>query len=582
VQYEWIDGLDVDDFDPPLAGAPYAPIVGFTDNTGPTGTGRAREGFLCVRSSIPIVRVGFDSDWSSTSDVQLDNDDNTSASNTLTGTTNANVYLYTAASDPHGRGFYRVFPRWKSTTNTATTYTVSVREVTYSGSDQAATSGSPTSSTAVWNNWTSGTGLEIQFDNNTTTGFDSSSEGLRVSIRPNTLTSSDTINVFGGVVDLWTEVPWAQYTKRIYMTATGIDDSVYQYDSSDRPNNPAEIFAHFVTEVLGGSVDTVAAQAASADMDTDGVRLDFQLTDASETGADVLEKIATQGMSWIVPNDDDEEVILYRPTLEGTDARAESPFGVDDIIQGSFSWGLTPREDVHNGVTVEYAWNPLRGRYDEQAIIAPSDSRDVTNVSTSASVYTSVADSINDPNARQIRIKADLIQHTGTAERLAKWLLLQYGRRRQVVQFELFAEHADITAGDVIYIDMPQIRAFASGNSLVYNSVTGYITSNSSTRTPSADAANGGLGAAHHQDMLVIESGSFAGSYRMQWDGSGFDVSSHSTFAAASSTNISEPWRVLPAFDVLSARVVFQQGVGPKVQVRAVDHPIFLPRAAGL
>jgi len=579
-QYEWIS-LDIDRINSRTT--PYGPVIGFTDNTGPTGTGRARDGFLCVRSQIRITSVGFDSDWTTTDDVQLDADDTTSVSNTLTGTTNANVLLYTAATDPHNRGFYRVFPRWKSTTNTATTYSVSVRETPTPGTLQSATSGSPTSSTASWNNWTAGTGLEVQLDNNTSTGFDSSSEGLTVVLRPNSLSASDTISVFGGVVDMWTEVPWEQYTKRLYMTADGIDDSLYQYDSANRPNNPAEIFAHFVEQVLGGSVDTTAAAAASSDMDTDGVRLDFQLTDAEETGQDVLEKIATQGMSWIVPNDDGEEVIIYRPTLSGTDAAAESPFNAENIIKGSMRWGLTPREDVARGCIVNYAWNALRRRYDKRMVIAPTAGPHVTNVTGSPTVYTAFVDDIHDTNARPLVVNADLVQDDTTAERLCKWLTLLHGRRRQLVEFETFAEHADITAGDVIYIDRPQVRTYASGDGLTWLGTIDSMVSNSTTFEPSGDSLYEGFGAAHHNDLLVIESGAQAGTYRMNWTGSVWDLSGHSTFAALTTTTaINEPWRVIPGFDVLAAQLIYQPGAGPKVRIRAVEHPVFLPRAADL
>jgi len=360
----------------------------------------------------------------------------------------------------------------------------------------------------------------------------------------------------------------------------GVSDVTYERSSTHYLYSPADVFAWFVTEVLGTTAS--GWEDASDDMDADGLRVDFQFTDVGETGEDFLERLATQSMSWIVPDDAGGEKIIYRRTAEPTVARAEDPITKSDIIKGSFNWGLTPREDIYRGVTVNYAYNALLGDYDEQYHISPSSASPQTNVDSDASLYTDFADTIQDVNARRLEVDADLIRDGATAERLCKWLTLLHGRRRQMIEFDVPVEFAWITPGDVIYVNMPQVRSFCEGDELQFSGTiigvgSDIIESTSTTFEPSA-AGLGGLEAAHQNDLLVIDSGTYAGTYRLRWESALWSLPGHTAFDAISGTQtISSSWRVLPPFDVLSAQFVFDGDFGPRMHIKAVEHPVLLP-----
>jgi hypothetical protein len=247
---------------------------------------------------------------------------------------------------------------------------------------------------------------------------------------------------------------------------------------------------------------------------------------------------------------------------------------------------LTPYDDVHRGCIVRYKYSPLENRYRENAIITASGDRFQTNVSGvfGSNSYQEFVDSISSQNDRPLVVEARYIQTQSTAERLCKWMTLLHGRRRQMIEFDATMEAAaEYTPGDIVYVNMPQIRAFASGDSLEYSPVilgigNDIIESTSTTYWPSGDSAQQGLAAAHQDDMLVIDDGTYAGTYRINWTGGGWSVTGHSIFEAlGSTTSIASPWRVLPSFDVLSAQVVYDSSAGARVHIKAVEHPVLLP-----
>ena len=585
IQYEWIDAGDPEriNFSAGISGS----FVGFTDNVGSTGEGKAGNGYLLITRTLEFTQVAYEF-GATTNTSQLDTDDSTSVQQAFTNGSgsalNFDVNLIAPPDEEFARNFYAVFPTLKiesspdETSWFATATASGVTSSTLIGDPGAAPDTDPS-----FNNWTGADDdIHFGFSANEATGFVTAADGFTVRLRAS-IANGDSIDVdtYGGELDVWYELPWEQYWRRIFAKdMKGVSDVTYERNSTDYLYNPADVFAWFVTEVLGTTAS--GWEDASDDMDADGLRVDFQFTDVGETGEDFLERLATQSMSWIVPDDAGGEKIIYRRTAEPTVARAEDPITKSDIIKGSFNWGLTPREDIYRGVTVNYAYNALLGDYDEQYHISPSSASPQTNVDSDASLYTDFADTIQDVNARRLEVDADLIRDGATAERLCKWLTLLHGRRRQMIEFDVPVEFAWITPGDVIYVNMPQVRSFCEGDELQFSGTiigvgSDIIESTSTTFEPSA-AGLGGLEAAHQNDLLVIDSGTYAGTYRLRWESALWSLPGHTAFDAISGTQtISSSWRVLPPFDVLSAQFVFDGDFGPRMHIKAVEHPVLLP-----
>ena len=580
LQYEYISGSN------PIriggtAGINGA-IVGFTSEGNATNQRRAADGYLVTRSSIPFRRIEADGVFSTSGD-ELDDDDTTSVTVTASGATGSSdrIYLYVPADESIAQEFRRVYARIKIESPSSETWKVNAA-IHGTATWQALDYGSDPTSNLVYNNWTAGSAVDLGYGRSSTSGFTRSSDGLKLRLYSSSAGPSGTYKVYGGQFDVWHEVPWLSRLDQLYGAVDGIDDSTYLYDSSNYLENPAEIAAHFITEVLGGSVNATTFAAESAKMDSDSIKLAFQLTDDSETGLDVMDKIAQQGMCWMFSNNGSVEEIVYRPAMTGTTARAQDPFSIagGNIIKGSVSWSMTPREDVHRGCVVNYNWNAIRGRFDDVAIIAPDDNpgQYTTNIS-SATEYTEFVNGIGSINAIPKIIDADYINDQATAEKLCKWTTLLYGRRRQIFEFDAPIDYAEITCGDVIYLDLPQVRVHASGDELEYDGF-GNIESTSTTYRPSADTTYKGFGAVCDEDLLVIDSGSYAGSYRVTWDGSNFDLDPITAFPIGSSETVTAPWRALPAFDVLACKLVYDRQSGPRLHIKCVEHPVFLPRSS--
>lgn len=375
-------------------------------------------------------------------------------------------------------------------------------------------------------------------------------------------------NVYGGDLEVWWDIDWLEYRNKVYAWVKGVRDNTYELESGTNATlrNPAEVFWHFCVEVAGLSVDTSNLATVASQMDTDGLLIDVQLTDGDESAGDFLDNLARQFMCHIYPNDDGEMRLVYRPgQLEPVNY--DDPITMDDVVKGTFRTYLTDDDELYAGVIVNYKWNAPRQKYEGQWVITPAGHEIETNVS-SPTEYQGLADMVDVDRERVLEVNADMIQDDDTAELLCKWLLQQHCRRRQVIEFETTLARFEVTPGDVICVDTPHIRIFASATSgsvgsgdLFYPGGAGGFP---------ASASRGWH--VHRGDHLIVESGAQAGNYIVSpASATSLDILYSDV---AYTIALTGPFRVIPTFDVLTAKIIYDRQKGPRMAIKAIERAV--------
>ena len=378
---------------------------------------------------------------------------------------------------------------------------------------------------------------------------------------------------YAAQAEVWNVVGWDNLPNQVAGAVTGIDSATHSSQVSDIVEYPGDILYHFVDQVLGESsrIDTTNISDHYTDASGESVKLAFQLSNANQTVETFLDKLAYQSMSWIVPGDDGKIRIFFRPTMTLSYQDAEDPITEDHVIQDSMVTGLTDRSDLYAGFIVNYGLNYVSKEYDSQYRIMQTSHHMTTNVSSSTD-YVAIVDALPSTVDQVLEVDADLIQDAATAEKLCKWLCLQYTRRRQTFNFDLMGfEWAKLQPGDVVALVHPSNKPKSWGD-VLFNHLSGAATRQAGS-VPN-DGANL-VGVEYQNDVCVMEgSGVNAGAtFRVSTSGSGdaFAVDSNHTIANQSGTP--EPYYVIPSIDILSAKIV-ERSDGFAVRVKAVEHGV--------
>ena len=261
--------------------------------------------------------------------------------------------------------------------------------------------------------------------------------------------------------------PDAQPNTTIWITGRGpYDDSGGTFTAGDETTvieNPADIAGAIIRHYAGLTAfderavgsdfgSFIAARTALANV------LHTVTVDRALLLPDVLASIGANSMSFTQEQLDDDGARQYRTFVDGEDPETNQPermyrgdgygFTWDKIRQSSFSAVSTDLRTIANDIKVEYGFFGPDG----EAIGTSYVNHERSNFETDAAAYIAACDASRQSYrfSKQFSIRLPFIYRKAVAEIFAKYFCDTLRERREVVEFETYANGLDLQAGHIL------------------------------------------------------------------------------------------------------------------------------------